>query len=58
MDGSPFLEVHHVDYMANGGSDTIDNVVALCPNCHRKMHALENEIEYKRLKEIAKEKLQ
>lgn len=57
-DGTPFLEVHHVDYMANGGSDTIDNVVALCPNCHRKMHALENEIEYKRLKEIAKEKLQ
>jgi 5-methylcytosine-specific restriction endonuclease McrA len=37
-DGSPFLEVHHAVTLANGGSDTEDNAVALCPNCHRLMH--------------------
>lgn len=37
-DGSPFLEVHHVLRLADGGEDTINNAVALCPNCHREMH--------------------
>ena len=36
--GKPFLEVHHVKYLASGGSDLITNTVALCPNCHRKIH--------------------
>lgn len=34
----PFLEVHHVITLGDGGGDTIDNVIALCPNCHRKRH--------------------
>lgn len=34
--GIPFLEVHHIDFLSEGGSDTIYNTVALCPNCHRK----------------------
>jgi len=38
--GEPYLEVHHVIQLAHGGEDTIDNAVALCPNCHRKMHSL------------------
>lgn len=38
--GIPYLEEHHVDRLADGGDDTIDNAVALCPNCHRKMHIL------------------
>ena len=33
-----FLEVHHVRHLAEGGSDTIDNAVAVCPNCHRALH--------------------
>ena len=37
-DGSPFLEVHHVQRLADGGEDTVDNAVALCPNCHRELH--------------------
>jgi 5-methylcytosine-specific restriction protein A len=37
-DGSPFLEVHHKTRLANGGEDTIDNAIALCPNCHRREH--------------------
>ena len=41
-DGQPFLEVHHVRQLADGGSDTVTNAVALCPNCHREAHYGEN----------------
>lgn len=37
-DGRPFLEVHHVKHLAQGGSDLPSNVVALCPNCHQRCH--------------------
>lgn len=37
-DGSAFLEVHHVQRLADGGEDTVNNAVALCPNCHRELH--------------------
>jgi len=37
-DGSPYLEVHHKVQLSQGGMDTIANVLALCPNCHRKLH--------------------
>lgn len=36
--GRPFLEVHHVLRLADGGPDTIDNAIAVCPNCHRRLH--------------------
>lgn len=36
--GEPFLEVHHLRPLAEGGSDTVGNTVALCPNCHRELH--------------------
>ena len=38
--GHPYLECHHVIRLADDGDDAIDNAVALCPNCHRKMHVL------------------
>lgn len=38
IDGRPFLEVHHVKSLADGGSDRIQNAVAVCPNCHRSLH--------------------
>ncbi len=37
-DGSPYLEVHHTVPLAHGGPDTIDNAIAVCPNCHRQLH--------------------
>lgn len=37
-DGEPFLEVHHVRWLAHGGPDRWDNAVAICPNCHRQLH--------------------
>jgi hypothetical protein len=38
--GEPYLESHHIIPLAENGSDSIYNVVGLCPNCHRKMHSL------------------
>jgi 5-methylcytosine-specific restriction protein A len=37
-DQSPYLEVHHLIQLSDGGEDTIENAVALCPNCHRELH--------------------
>lgn len=37
-DGRPFLEVHHIDRLADGGPDLPDRVSAICPNCHRRCH--------------------
>ena len=34
----PYLEVHHKIRLADGGEDTVQNALALCPNCHRKSH--------------------
>lgn len=38
IDGSPYLEVHHIVMLSDGGDDTVQNAQALCPNCHRKAH--------------------
>ena len=32
------LEIHHLDYVADGGSDDPSNLVPLCPNCHTLHH--------------------
>lgn len=37
-DALPFLEVHHIKPLADGGLDNLDNTIALCPNCHRASH--------------------
>ena len=37
-DGTPYLEVHHRKRLADHGEDSVDNAIALCPNCHRKAH--------------------
>jgi len=37
-DGRPYLEVHHRQPLAAGGADTVENAIALCPNCHRERH--------------------
>jgi 5-methylcytosine-specific restriction protein A len=36
--GEPFLEVHHLIRLCDGGPDTIENAIAVCPNCHRNLH--------------------
>ena len=51
-EGRPYLEAHHVIRLADGGEDSDDNVVALCPNCHRKMHSLNLEEDVNKLLKI------
>jgi predicted HNH restriction endonuclease len=36
--GLPYVEVHHLMTLAEGGPDTVGNVVCLCPTHHREMH--------------------
>lgn len=49
--GNPYLECHHIIWLSKGGSDSIDNTVALCPNCHKKMHIIADEKDVKFLQE-------
>ena len=32
------LEVHHIVFRSNGGSDEPDNLITLCRHCHRELH--------------------
>ena len=50
--GNPYLEVHHVIWLSRGGKDSITNTVALCPNCHTRMHILDREEDVEILKRI------
>ena len=34
----PYLEVHHIIPLSKGGEDSLENTLALCPNCHRELH--------------------
>lgn len=55
-EGEPYLETHHIKWLSRGGSDTIDNTVALCPNCHKKIHVLDMKSDVKILREKIKGK--
>lgn len=48
-DGTPYLEAHHVQWLSKGGEDSINNIVALCPNCHKRIHVLNKEEDHKKL---------
>lgn len=52
--GKPYLETHHVIWLSKGGADSIDNTVALCPNCHRKMHIVDDPMDVRVLLRVAK----
>ena len=52
-DGIPYLETHHVIWLSDGGADSIDNTVALCPNCHRKMHIVKDPCDVEKLRQAA-----
>lgn len=45
----PYLETHHIRWLSKGGDDSVQNTVALCPNCHKKMHILNLEEDRERL---------
>ena len=33
------LEVHHIVYRSNGGTNDLSNLITLCEKCHKKVHA-------------------
>ena len=39
------LDIHHIDYVSDGGENTADNLLALCPNCHSLHHKKQIPIE-------------
>lgn len=47
-DKTPYLEVHHIIPLSKGGEDNLNNTIALCPNCHRKLHFGEGSTSIKR----------
>lgn len=53
--GKPYLEAHFVRFLSEGGSPTLDNVVALCPNCHKKIHILHSKKDIEQLQRAAEE---
>ncbi len=50
--GNPYLESHHVITLAEGGPDVIYNTVAICPNCHRKIHILKDKKDILKLQKV------
>lgn len=48
-EGNPYLETHHIIWLSNGGEDSTSNTAALCPNCHRKMHVVNDECDVQKL---------
>lgn len=47
--GRAVLQNHHVQPLAEGGADVVENAVALCPNCHRRMHVVRSQRAIKKL---------
>ncbi len=35
----PWLEIHHIDELNEGGHTKYDNLIVLCPNCHTRVHS-------------------
>lgn len=52
--GKRYLESHHIIFLASDGTDTVENVIALCAEHHRQAHfgANANELEKEFLKKI------
>ena len=57
---APWLEIHHINELGEGGKTAYDNLIVLCPNCHTRVHAegvpSKDELRhYKRKQEISYE---
>ena len=52
--GNPYLETHHIIWLSEGGADVLDNTAALCPNCHKKMHVVNDSNDVKKLQDLNK----
>ena len=50
--GSPYLEVHHVVWLSRGGEDSTANTLALCPNCHKRVHILDRDEDIEKMQSV------
>jgi 5-methylcytosine-specific restriction endonuclease McrA len=48
--GKRGVDLHHIIYRSQGGSDDVDNIICLSRDCHTKAH--NNELTKEYLKEI------
>ena len=49
----PYLETHHLIPVSEGGLDSPTNIIAVCPNCHRRFHhSKEKEILTEKMRQI------
>ena len=35
---APYCEIHHIDFLQEGGQTRYENLIVLCPNCHTRVH--------------------
>jgi len=35
---APAVDIHHVKFKSQGGTDDVDNLIGLCRSCHIKHH--------------------
>ena len=54
--GEMYFEIHHIVHYSDGGENSAQNCVLLCPNCHRKIHFAKEEI-VKNMEENLKNKI-
>ena len=47
--GCETLNVHHIKYRSQGGTDTVENLITLCEECHKRLHKGEFELNIKKL---------
>lgn len=40
------VDIHHITFRSNGGSDGVENLIALCRDCHDLAHASKLTKEY------------
>ena len=36
------VDIHHILYRSQGGSDDVDNLIGLCRSCHEEAHKTNN----------------
>lgn len=40
-----YLDIHHIVYVCNGGTDAPDNLITLCRACHKNIHKYDRKAE-------------
>ena len=56
VEGTPILDCHHIELIseANSKISTLDDVVSLCPNCHRIAHSANQALNLAELRILSK----